>query len=264
MKRTILTLFLLIGSIIFISSCATQNGTICSGVCNTLDSCSCANCKTSDFCTNKANQSCENNAICTTSYYDSSINSCVHKSKPNCCGNGICEGTEMQCNYTTAETSCSSDCGLKCPAKLIVAKDNTEKDNDAFSFVCMNSDCQKTGDDAFTIKGNSGVQTTIINVGERSSDPILSSFYCTQANSEVKIAIDDNNNFRGVIFKDYFNDNQKSIDSINSKVSKENYVVYTFSLNSPAQSIPLNMDCQIKLSSALYLTSIQNLKITVI
>jgi hypothetical protein len=264
MKRVLLALFLLVGSIIFISSCTTENGTICNGICNTLDSCSCANCKTSDFCTNRANESCENNAVCTISYYDPAISSCVHKSKPNCCGNGICEGTEMMCNSTTAITSCSGDCGLKCPAKLIVAKDNTGIVDDPFSFVCMNSRCQQNGDDRFTISGDSGVQTTIINVGERSSDTLISSFYCTQENSEIKIAIENNNNFQGITFKNYFNDNQKVIDSINSRVSKENYVVYTFSLNSTTHSAPISLNCQVKLSSALYLTSIQNLKITVI
>ncbi len=262
MKGWVLGIFIL--GIVFVSACnLPAQRTLCGdGICDSTESCACSDCANTDFCKVKnVTQNCDDSNDCTIDSFNPSTNSCVREIKQNCCGNSKCELDERDCNFNTYETKCGKDCGLSCPPKLIVHQSKETKTEDKFSFVCADANCEKTGDNNFRMKKYAAVQTVITNIGEQSTDVITSSFSCQIGST--KIALNDNDNYNGIIFKDFFNEREDKLDSLSSRINLNNNAIYKLSINITNQiTTPLEIVCSTVLASN-YLQNIQELKITI-
>ncbi|MBI2670704.1 hypothetical protein HYX18_01860 [Candidatus Woesearchaeota archaeon] len=264
MKKAKWALALLIFGILFISACNNiEEKTICGdGICDKTESCACSDCENTEFCQVKnITKNCDDVNECTIDSFNPTTNTCVYETKANCCGNKKCELDEYACNLTTYETKCGRDCGLNCPPNLIIHKTKETKTNDLFSFTCSDTNCEQTSANQFRIKGASSVQTYITNVGERTSDTITSLFNCRI--DTTKIAVTDNDNYLGTIFKDYFDEGLDKVDGINSRINPKNFVLYKFSVNITQPVSPKEIKCTITLTSSLYLQNLQELSITI-
>lgn len=265
MKRLLPLLILLILSVIIISACNVQQQkrTICGdGICDSTESCACSDCASSDFCQIKnVTKNCDDSNECTIDSFNPSTNSCVYETKANCCGNGKCELDESSCDFSTYQTKCAKDCSLSCPAKLIVHQNKDVKTQDQFSFSCADLNCEKTSNNQFRVTKYSAVQTFITNIGERSTDIITSSFTCEK--DSIKIAQNDNDNYKGIIIKDFFNENEDKVDSISSRINQKNQATYKLSFNITQQISPTELKCTTVLTSSSDLQNIQVVTVTV-
>ena len=259
--KKIIILGIFIFAIIFIASC-TQQTTICGdGFCDKTESCACADCANTDFCQIKnVTQNCDDANECTIDSFNPATNSCVHELKANCCGNNKCEISEYECNLTSYETNCGKDCGLKCPPKLVVYKDQSTKTDDQFSYSCADQNCEQTGPNVFRMKGVSSIQTFISNIGEQTTDIVTSGFVCKR--DDTKIALNDYDTYYGTIFRDFFNDGLEKVDGINSRISQANYATYNFKVNITNSISPTPIKCTLVLTSVLYLQNVQDVSIT--
>lgn len=255
---------LLILSLVFIGACnqVSQKTTCGDGICDSTESCACSDCANTDFCKVKnVQKNCDDTNDCTIDSFNPSTNTCINEIKPNCCGNSKCELDERDCNFNTYETKCGKDCGLSCPPKLVIHQSKETKTDDMFSFVCADANCEKTGDNSFRMKQYSEVQTVITNIGEQSTDVITSSFTCQT--SSTKIALNDNDNYYGIIFKDFFNGKEERVDGLSSRINVNNNAIYKLSINVTTQiTTPIELVCTTALNSN-YLQNLQDLKLTI-
>lgn len=188
---------------------------------------------------------CDDGNPCTKDVYNELTNECEHTATKNCCGNDICESGE-RCDEESHLTVCVEDCTRTCPPFLVVHKTESGKETDVFAMSCGGSGCQQTDENKFRITDSSKVKTMITNIGERSSSDIRSNFMCWSGDEQ---AIVDGRKVKGVVFEDYFNDNQNELRYINPVQSEGNSATYYLSFNTDEMSGPFLANCKIFIRS---------------
>jgi hypothetical protein len=225
MKYSIL---LILTVLILIAGCGEESQkavSICGdNVCDVTESCACEDCKYAERCQE----------------------SIIKKSQD--CGDGKCTPGE-RCDLTTYETVCPEDCHYTCPAKTRVSE-----------FSCGNTNCQKISKNHFKIIGaTSSIKATLENTGEKSTDTITPHFTCYK--DDLKIASKDGGSFRGVTFKDYF-ENYEETTTVASRVSTAgNKELYYLSFNIIDLEKPYEAQCTISLHEASIVNPLQTVYI---
>lgn len=268
MKKVILISILLL-SVIFVSACAKtslKNVSVCGdGKCDSTENCACQDCKSQPICQNQVSTNCDDQNQCTEDLFNTTLNTCQHKTIKNCCGNRVCELNERDCNFETYQTNCISDCKLNCPAHLLVQKTNTnENANDVYSYVCADSNCKETGPNKFEITKKSAIKTTIVNNGELTSNLVSSSFYCFRTGNPTNPVTSDGLESFGIAFRDYFNnDRLQDTAQVNSRITGNNFVVYSMDFDSTNLQIDkTDVTCTLTISDSLdKLNNAQNINI---
>src|SRR3989338_1503863 len=197
---------------------------------------------------------CSDSNECTTDSFNELTKQCEHVTKENCCGNAVCEPSERECDFSTYQTKCVQDCNAICPAKVVVNNDASTNQHE-FSFKCSDSNCKQITDSEFEITGLSSIQTTLVNLGEMSSSAITSNFDCKKDSSLLANA--DGDSFKGIIFKDYFNNNEENLDSLNSRIQSNNKATYYLQFDASKRDIPTKFVCNIALASQIGFKNIQ-------
>ncbi len=203
---------------------------------------------------------CSDSNECTIDSFNELTKECEHVTKENCCGNNICEPSERECDFSTYQTKCIKDCNAICPAKVVVNNDATTNQHE-FPFKCSDSNCKQIANNEFEITGLSSIQTTLVNIGEISSSAITSNFDCKKDISLLANA--DGDSFKGIIFKDYFNNNEEKIDSLNSRIQENNKATYYFQFDASKREIATKFICNIALASQADFKNIQTVTIDI-
>lgn len=185
---------------------------------------------------------CDDGNPCTKDTFNELTKECEHETISNCCGNDICESGE-RCNEETHKTNCVEDCGKTCPAYLIVSKEEGAKEQDVFAMSCgENENCEQTDINKFRITGSSSVKTIVSNIGETSSDLVYSSFLCWSGEEQ---AMEDSDNIYGIVFEDYFNDNEDSVKHIDA----DDFATYYLSFDTENKEQSALVNCKIFIRS---------------
>ena len=154
------------------------------------------------------------------------------------CGNGVCDAGE-RCDEETSRTVCFEDCGYTCPAKLVISSQTGATETQLNSYYCGSGECRQTDENDFIVTGDATISTKIINIGERGSDRVSSSFACDLiSNTTAKKANFDGEEAFGVVFRDYFTNELEDVSSIKSRQVGNNSVEYSldFGFTSQAQN----------------------------
>lgn len=106
------------------------------------------------------------------------------------CGDGTCDNDEM-CVIAKLEASCPADCG-PCPSSIYVEP-----------LECGDSNCEKTGNNEFTVKIPSYIKSNVANLGETIANTMDTDFKCYENDNKV-VQHARLKNFKGVVFDDYF------------------------------------------------------------
>ncbi len=185
--------------------------------------------------------SCDDDNSCTTDIYNELTNQCEHEVKETCCGNDKCEPDE-RCNEATHKTNCVADCGRTCPAFLIVSPEEGADESEISALICAGEDCEKIDANSFRITGSSAISTKIFNLGEDASSTITSNFYCS---GDGVSATRDEQGVRGVIFKDYFDNNLESLSSLSGAHTEFNSGAYYMNFNTTDIEKDFDATCKI-------------------
>ncbi|MDD5651022.1 MAG: hypothetical protein PHF86_11505 [Candidatus Nanoarchaeia archaeon] len=133
------------------------------------------------------------------------------------CGDGTCDNSEM-CNIQTLETECPADCG-PCPSSIYVEP-----------LQCGDSNCQKTGNNEFTVKIPSYIKANIANLGETIANTMGQEFKC-YSNDKKVVQTALLKNYKGVQFNDYFDNRDKSDEvRLTSRTTEGSKIVYRVDL----------------------------------
>lgn len=184
---------------------------------------------------------CDDNNPCTTDIYNELTNQCEHEVKETCCGNGKCE-TGERCNEATHKTDCVADCGRTCPAFLVISSTEGAAESEVSALQCSGDNCEKIDANSFRITGNSAISTNIFNLGEYASSTITSNFYCS---GDGVSATKDRQGIRGVIFKDYFDNNLESLSSLSGAHTEFNSGTYYMNFNTTDIEKDFDATCKI-------------------
>ncbi len=203
---------------------------------------------------------CSDSNDCTIDSFNELTKECEHKVNPTCCGNNLCEPSERECDFSTYQTKCLKDCNVVCPAKVVMNNDGSNN-NQELSFKCSDLSCTYLGDNKFEITGLSYIQTTLVNIGEKSTSSITSSFECKKAS--LLVANADGDSFKGIIFKDYFNSNEEKLDSLNSRIPGNNKATYFLQIDATKRELPTNLTCTMALNSQTDFKNIQVVTINI-
>ena len=250
-------LSVLVFSIFFIASCTSETNQLTGtttlrevvecgdNICDESETCKCIDCENDPKCFEGLIAEPENKQTETADETKEAIN----------CGNGVCEENEL-CNLETYETSCPKDCKLLCPTKLVVGDFREEQ-----TFFCT-GECDFY-DNIFTITGDSKIQTNIRNIGETASNVLTSDFNCYFDDGEVMSRRDNDGNY-GIIVRDYFNDGEQKVSSINSRISGNNLASYIFEVDLDEDRETKDIRCSITLASTPDLANTYFIDITVL
>ena len=88
------------------------------------------------------------------------------------CGDGTCDNDEM-CVIAKLEASCPADCG-PCPSSIYVEP-----------LECGDSNCEKTGNNEFTVKIPSYIKSNVANLGETIANTMDTDFKCYENDNKV-------------------------------------------------------------------------------
>ena len=253
MKLYILILLLFV--LILISGCNNKEASISSesiscgdGICLAEESCNCVDCQNEERCRGKEIEKtkvpllCNDNNKCTEDSYNIRTGKCEFEEIVPCCGDNICEESEM-CNEATRTTGCVADCGIMCGPFLITSdsKDGVEKDR---AFNCADENCIETVENSFVISNNSKISLFLINTGEISTDIVTSKFNCQLNYYRSSV---DGEKINGVLFRDYFNNREQDVRGVSGKLKEDNYAEYTLEFEYDLTQ-PFEAECYISLT----------------
>jgi len=245
MKRAVCFIFLVFVAVFLVSGCASKSKTTETG--STLPS------TVTEKETTEVKSDCSDDNACTTDTFNTLTKTCEHKLIENCCGNGRCEESE-RCNEVTHRTNCIPDCKLLCEAYLIIHKTEAGITSDDFSYSSYGTKIEQIDEKDFATsdkESSMGVKTVLTNLGERSTKPITSTFYCQELNaidnSRQQVNF-DGETIRGIKFTDYFGNNLQTVE-LNSAAAGNNSITYYLNFDTTNITNSTNVRCVITIQS---------------
>jgi len=232
--------------LIFASGCS-QQGTpstskLCGdGVCSADETCNCADCVGDPKCAGST-QSCNDNIACTTDTYNPRTGKCEHTASELCCGDGLCEDSE-RCDNATLKTVCPDDCGLQCPAKVIMHKEG-DVTQTAITATCVGN-CLEVSPNNYQVTGSGKLTTVIENIGEKAAGTVSSMSYCTFG-SGIR---NKDGELGGVALKFYFNAGELSLKSLSGTSSGNNQATFTIDFDTTNFDATKTMTCVLSISA---------------